>query len=159
MYKIKQFLLTNKNTNEYQKILNFYNENFLESLHSFKYKEKMYYSKKRDCKIYIIKENQKIIALLESWNSREKKDEIILASILVSIDYRGIGLGQKLFTKFLNEIKEENKYKKLIVHFRESKKEKLIPFYKNLGFKIIKNSSKEKYSNGENKLSAYMKIN
>lgn len=74
---------------------------------------------------------------------------ILLNTLIVLPEHRKNGHGKLLVDFFLRTAFALPQTKKVILHFRESNKNTLLPYYKKLGFG--NHSVCGKYSNGENK--------
>jgi ribosomal protein S18 acetylase RimI-like enzyme len=133
---------------EIDSITEFYNRNFPNSIHERRYKRFLYIKSQFKAIIIIIKENEKIIALLESWISPKRPDVRMLTTLLVDEKFRNRGLARLIMEKLFTLTESEKGEYAWSLNFRESKKEQLIPFYKSFGFEQPKLVGK--YANGEN---------
>jgi len=79
------------------------------------------------------KKETQIIGVSESWNDSKNKHIKIFANMVVEDEYRQMGIASALFERTLTIIKKDPSIEKIVVHFRDSNKDKL-PFYQNLGF-------------------------
>ena len=99
-----------------------------------------------------LKYNKKIIGEIESFKEKDEK-LIYLNKIILDKKYRNKGIGKKIFKKYLDEVKKQKDFNKIILevdsesnHINNlSKKQKiennkkLIKFYESFGFKIKEN--------------------
>jgi len=96
----------------------------------------------------IIKHNEQIIELLESWINPKRPNIRMLTTLLVEEEFRNQGLAKLMMRKLFTLTKSERGQYTWKVNFRNSKKEQLIPFYLTFDFKNP--SLVGKYANGEN---------
>jgi ribosomal protein S18 acetylase RimI-like enzyme len=125
----------------------FYNENFTKSMHSREFKERIYNDPSRNAVVFVIKSGGKIIGMIETWNDSSNPDRKVLATLLTDEKFRGRGVARNLFEKAEEVVSQDPTKKEWVLHFRESNKEKLIPYYTNLGFGNLTESGR--YNNGE----------
>lgn len=126
-------------TNNYlDEITSLYNSHFINSPHSKKHKQRMWNNKLKNPIILVLKSNSNIIGFLESWNKPNNPNIQILVSILVVPKHRKKDYAILLFNEAKKLITQNNSIKKIIVHFRDSKKKTLEPFYEKLGFSDLK---------------------
>ncbi len=94
-------------------------------------------------KFFIVAEESGEIAGFIVGKTNKKEGKII--SLAVDPCWRKLGVGKKL-TEFLSRLFQKQKIHSALLHVRENNKE-AIYFYKNLGFKILK-EIKKYYRNG-----------
>lgn len=111
-----------------QAITDFYDAHF--PALSLEFRDKFYFDKARRTMVFFVKDNDKIIALLESALDKNDKNIRVLRTIVVDKDYRHQGLAQKLINKLINL----NDSPTLAVAFREKNRKKLEGFYASFGF-------------------------
>jgi len=115
------------NKENFVEISNFYNKTFPLSPHTEEYKRKIYnYSSFIGFKVI---DDGEIIGLIEGW---EKDNVTLLATLVVDEKHRGKRIAKMLFEKFMKEVKT----KEVVLHFRDTKKDELIPIYTKFGFKV-----------------------
>jgi len=128
-----------RTSNYLNEITYLYNNNFKNSPHRKKYKQEMWNDKLRNSIILVLKSNSNIIGFLESWNKQRYPNIQILVSIFIVPEHRRKDNAKLLFNEAKKLIMQNNSINKIIVHFRDSKKETLEPFYEKLGFSNLKN--------------------
>lgn len=130
-----------------EKILEFYNLNFPYSLHSKAFKENRYSDPERESVVYVSKDGDRVIGLVEAWSDAENPAQKVLATLVTDSQYRNRGLAKKLFTEANRTVEEEQDHTSWVLHFRDSKKDQLAPFYTGMGFENL--SEDGHYRNGE----------
>lgn len=127
-----------------EEITDFYNDGFPNSRHELRYKKYIYSKPEFKTIVVLVKIDNEIVGLLESWYTPKNQEKRLLVTLLVSKKHQDSGLAKEM----MNKLFELTKRELLRVNFRESKKDKLISFYKKFGFKtpVIVG----KYVNGEN---------
>ena len=130
------------------KITRFYNGIFTNSQHRYWYKLKQYYNYSRQPIIIVAIKDDNVIGLLQSWKPKLNtgiKDTRLLVTVAVDQQYRSKGYFKQMFNMMLQRAKQSN----IILHFRQSNKNKLQPKYTKMGFKDIEIVGQ--YKNGQNK--------
>jgi len=130
-----------------EKILEFYNLNFPNSIHSKAFKESRYINPERESVVYISKDGERVIGLVEAWSDVENPSQKVLATLVTDSEYRNRGLAKKLFSEANKTVEEEQTHTSWVLHFRESKKDQLTPFYTGMGFQDLTEDGH--YRNGE----------
>jgi len=130
-----------KNEN-FVEISEFYNKQFPLSPHSPNFK-KTKYTRQDFIGFKAVDADDEIIGLVEGWVN---EGVTVFATLCVDDKHRGKGIAKKLFESFLKQVKT----KEVVLHFRDSKKDKLKDLYSKFGFKV---SDKKNmfYSNNEKK--------
>jgi len=121
-------------------ITQFYNNNFPASSRTIEKNKQRY--QQESFRNFVLESGEKIIGLLEA--TKLDNQSMLLESILVDSEHQRMGLGKKLFAEFLDTVQPRQK---IILHFRDSKKEQLEKFYSDLGFTNLQEEGK--YKNGE----------
>jgi len=145
-----QFIATIKNQLEsIQEIVRFYNKHFPESQHSESYKLSNYINNSIKPIIITIRVETKIIGLFESWLKDDNSGTRKLVTLLVDPKFRGHKFGDRLFFNANEIAHKEQSGSYWILHFRDSNRAFLEPYYSRFGFKEICLSGN--YTNGEQK--------
>ena len=117
----------------------FYNDNFPNAPRTMAKQLSRY--KDSSFKAATLEQQNRTIGLMET---KRIEDGILLETLLIDPAYRGRGLGKKFFGELLKTVEIGET---IVIHFRDSKKEKLEKFYNDLGFGSL--SADGNYKNGE----------
>lgn len=116
-----------------EEIVQFHNAGFPKSQHTFDGTLRRYIGAALPINILARDaDTGRLIGLLESRYSHDGVRQ--LSTLLVAEDQRGKGIARKLFEKMLEAMRKENHETTIVLHFRESEREHLEPFYAHLGF-------------------------
>lgn len=132
---------------EIEKTTEFYNRNFPKAQHEEKYKRYMYKKESHKAIILIIKSENLIIALLESWIPPKRQSVRLFTTLLVDENFRNQNLARQMIEKLFEITNNEKEVIPIVVNFRDYNKTTHIPFYEKFGFKnpiVI-----GKYANGD----------
>jgi ribosomal protein S18 acetylase RimI-like enzyme len=128
-------------------LFKFYNENFPDSQWDQECWNEIFSGSDTDISIGL-KLGTRYIGLILGEIS-EDNSSVIITALAIEHAFRRYGYGTILVEKFIEIIFTQTSVNKIILHFRSSKKNKLIKFYAELGFKNYHEVGH--YSNGENK--------
>ena len=132
---------------EIYKITQIYNRNFPDSPHREEYKARQYRSREDLPVNIVIKQEDRIVGLLESRAKTVDGNNVrLLQTLLVAPEYRQRGLGKRMFEKLTRHVGPDQE---IVVHFRHRNKRRLEALYTRLGFTCLHEAGE--YSNGETK--------